>query len=100
MKPYWVSWWYYSVFEYNGPWWESGYRENEDGSETGSLCAAVMAESEEAAKAVIVKAHDVPPTEIEWRFCEERPEGWSPAGFRFRMAEWMKWPWPAASSEQ
>jgi hypothetical protein len=57
-----------------------------------TICAAVMATSEEDAKSRITGCHDDPTVTIEWRFCSERPAGWTPFGDRFRRADWMQWP--------
>ena len=86
-RPFWVSWWYMSEFELHSPWWISG--ERGDGVE--SVCAAVMATSEDDARACILAAHDVS-GEIEWRFAEERPADWAPFCDRFPRANWMVWP--------
>ena len=93
MKQFWVSWYApmaeFSQFEWHGPWWISG--ETFDGRFTA--CAAVCAESSEAAKSAIVAAYDSP-RELEWRFANERPDDWDPfSSDRFARAKWMKWPW-------
>jgi len=97
MKPYWVSWWedeeFYPTFEYHGPWWISGQRDVQGGTVDYSMCAAVMAESEEDAKLKIEAAHDNP-CELDWRFVEECEPGWEPFSSRFARRDWMKWPWP------
>lgn len=64
--------------------------ESEDCAMQDTICAAVQAENEEAAKALIVTAHDAP-VALEWRFCEERDSGWVPFSARFPRAAWMKW---------
>lgn len=85
---FWVSWLRdpYVKFTLHSPWWISGYR---DGQAT--ICAAIEAASEEAAKALIVAAHDTP-VDLEWRFCTERDPDWSPFCNRFPRASWMVWP--------
>jgi hypothetical protein len=92
VKPYWLSWWMVpenGEFELHSPWWISGSRGSDDAA---SICAAVRAESEEAAKGIVVAAHDLPPPlGIEWRFCEEMPEHWTPFRDRFLRAAWMQW---------
>ena len=93
-KPYWISW--YDLlpgkWEYHGPWWDSGLRCNDDAA---TICAAVMASSEEEAKQIILDAHDNPPGDLEWRFVKEDGlEPWGGPDSRFKLAEWMKWPWP------
>jgi hypothetical protein len=91
MKRWWVSWWcpddLYGTFELHSPWWVSGER---DGAR--SICAAVMADSEYGAKAIIAKSHDDDPGDIEWRCCDERTDDWEPFNTRFRRAAWMQWP--------
>lgn len=96
MKRWWISWYESDLetFEYHGPWWTSGETLGEPVHYT--ICAAVVAEDEAAARAVITEAHDSrdDSTIPEWRFCNERPPDWSPFGERFERSEWMKWPWP------
>lgn len=77
--PFWVSWWDDPVvyFELHSPWWFSGLRytdsdDEEDGQ--SSVCAAVMATSEDHAKQLIADAYDKPVT-LEWRFVEPRHPG-------------------------
>lgn len=93
MKPFWISW--YAVrhvsFTLHWPWWFSGARLFSDFSEQKTVCAAVQAESEDAAKEIIFAAHDTRPKSIEWRFCEECPVNWSPFSDRFPRADWMQW---------
>ena len=95
MTPFWVSWYANKVpFTWHGPWWESGWRLSQDGSgDTATIVAAVMAASEEDAKARIVAAHDCA-VEPEWRFCNQRESDWAPFCDRFPRADWMKWPYP------
>lgn len=90
-KAFWVSW--YNVlpmgsFELHRPWWISGYRASD---EAETICAAIIAPNEEAAKQIILNAYDEPPKSVEWRFCNERPDDWSPFNDRFPRADWMKW---------
>lgn len=90
MTRFWLSWIHTTqagVLELHTPWWVSGYRDEEV-----CICAAVVADSEEAAKALIVAAYDVTPAELEWRFCVEREPDWSPFCSRFPKADWMRWP--------
>ena len=85
MRRWWVSW--YSTgeqFELWCPWWVSGVRCSDDAE---TICAAVLAETREDAMQVVVNSHDTPPSDIEWRFVEERPDGWSPFGGRFPRSE-------------
>lgn len=100
MKRFWISWYHTPVmgqFELHSPWWVSGARHVADRlafdevREEPTICAAVQADHEEAAKAIVQASYDVPPHEIEWRFCEERPDDWSPFSGRFPKADWMKW---------
>lgn len=100
MKPFWISFWYAESelpkFEYHGPWWISG--ERDDGCQ--SICAAVMAKDEPSAKTVIREAHDDKKSPAEWRFVEEQAADWNPlanAGGRFPPKKWMQWPWPVSS---
>jgi hypothetical protein len=90
MKNFWISWQHrseFGEFELHFPWWISG-----TGDGYSNLCAAVKAESEEAAKKIICEhCYDVSPTYIEFRFCEERPADWNPFCDRFQRADWMKW---------
>lgn len=90
LKPFWMSWWHhdrYGAFELHSPWWSSGFR----GDDATSICAAVLAEDEEAAREVVLASYDKRPDDVEWRFTEERPLDWSPFTSRFRKADWMKW---------
>lgn len=90
-KPYWISWWADKtiMFEWNGPWWVSGYR----GDNKESIAAAVIAESEEDARKKILASHDQS-VDLEWRFVLERPLDWKPFSDRFMKAQWMIWPYP------
>jgi len=74
-------------FEYHGPWWETGVD-----NAHGIICAAVCAESEEAAKAVIEAAFDEGHTLAEWSFCNLREADWEPGSPRFPGS--MQWPFP------
>lgn len=96
MKRFWVSW--YDTcggkYELHSPWWRSGFRMGGADGETEepTVCAAIEATDEDAAKAAVIAAHDEPrPDDLEWRFVEERPDDWSPYCDRFRAAPWMKW---------
>lgn len=90
---FWVSWFETkpATFEYHGPWWVSGERED-DGALT--MCAAVQADNGDAAKDVITMAHDEPRIALEWRFVSPRADDWAPFCERFSKAPWMRWPWP------
>lgn len=89
---YWLSWYHKPAlmggFELHLPWWISGTRA--DGADT--VCAAVIAASEDAAREIIFDCYDKRPFDIEWRFCDERAADWSPFSERFPRADWMQWP--------
>lgn len=90
-RRFWVSWYAtHGAFEYHGPWWISGQRMADDAA---TVCAAVIAADEQAAREIIAAAHDkqVDPSMIEWRFVEIKPADWSPFGERFPRADWMQW---------
>ena len=98
MKTFWLSWYGNGwPFTLDTPWWISGYRffadENakDDEFQQPTICAAVRAESKEAAKEIILAAHDARPSNLEWRFVDERPADWSPFTDRFPRADWMQW---------
>lgn len=104
MNNYWVSFWLKetsaSAFEYHGPWWISGYCSSNETPASSiedvefdliSICAAVKADNDDHAKDLINKCFDPGYQLHEWRFCESRPDGWSPGSDRFPMADWMKW---------
>lgn len=92
-KRFWLSWYHcegMSTFELHWPWWVSGYR-FPDGADT--ICAAVVADNRDAARELVRNSYDAPiPSELEWRFVEERPEDWVPYTIRFARAAWMRWP--------
>lgn len=104
LRPFWLSW-YASAqpltqFEYHGPWWISGSRDEGDDSVTQIVCAAVMATSEKNAQDIIRRAHDEPRAKPEWRGePQARAHDWAPFCDRFRRAKWMRWPWPGADGE-
>lgn len=93
---WWISW--YSdtdmrAFELHSPWWVSGC--DADGNET--VVAAVVAESENAAKEKILRAYDEGPERPEhigamrWRIVDRLSVGQSPFSDRFPQAKWMRW---------
>ncbi len=90
MNRYWLSFSIDEVdtdaFEYHGPWWQSGYT-----SSGPNIVAAVCADSEDAARLLIMKMFDREPN-IRWRFVEHRDDHWKPFSRRFPQAEWMRWP--------
>ena len=98
MKRWWVRWYETAIssFEYHGPWWISG--ETMEDPPTHIVVAAVIAESEDAARSVIESAHDDHSASgiREWSFVNERAPDWEPFGDRFQRAPWMKWPYPEA----
>jgi len=70
---YWLSWFHKSEYgesELHSPWWISGEC-LETGDET--ICAAVKAK------------------DIEFRFLNQKEDGWIPFNDRFQKKEWMKW---------
>lgn len=94
LKRFWLSWMAHKVsFEYHGPWWISGESLWSDGTSTDMVCAAVVAETAEEAKKIVIDAHDAPVT-LEWRFVTEKEGTWTPYSSRFQAAPWMRWPWP------
>jgi hypothetical protein len=99
-KPYWISWYGGGSFEYTGPWWCTG----DAGGFAGSpyvpiFCAAVMAESEEQALAIITECHDKP-SALDVRFNEPREDSWEPFCERFPRVSWVKWPYPVEEQER
>lgn len=92
MSNFWLSWYCadddMGKFELHSPWWISGTRMTDDAS---TICAAVQAEDEEAAKEVVSASYDIRPASLEWRFCEPRASDWTPFSERFPRWEWMKW---------
>ncbi len=90
--PYWVSWWQTDAlgpFELHTPWWISGSTMDGDAS---SICAAVMAADEDAAREAVRASFDERPDRLEFRFVTAKPQGWSPYCDRFQPADWMRWP--------
>jgi len=89
---FWLSWKHYpkyGIFELHSPWWISG-----EGDDYKTIVAAVKAESEKQAKDIIEESYDVPlflDPSPEWRFCDKRPDDWSPFCDRFPRADWMIW---------
>ena len=71
------------------PWWVSGSRISDDAR---TVCVAIQATDDDAAKQMIFDAFDARPTAIEFRFLNEQPDDWSPFNGRFRRASWMAWP--------
>jgi hypothetical protein len=95
MTRFWLSWYGGGTFAFTAtmwPWWISGWRLNDDGTDTPTICAAVIAADESAAKALVVAAHHASGVGLEWRFCNPRPVDWSPFCERFPRVGWMEWP--------
>jgi len=87
---YWVSWFHLDAvsFEYDGPWWVTGV----DSQERSLICAAVRAESEDAARRLVLATYMEPLEKaLEWRFVHAKSDDWNPFSPRFPPAEWMKW---------
>jgi hypothetical protein len=88
LKTFWMSWYeptpdgefapYTWPLPKGNHYWCSGWVADESAA---TLCALVMAPSEEDAKKMVRRwwKHRRP---TEWRFCNERPNGWTP-GDRF-----------------
>lgn len=94
-KKYWMSWIsdLDQPFELHWPWWQSG----SDCNDRWIICAAIMAESEEAAWQILIDSHDEPDLATpERRFCNHKPDNWRPFCDRFPRADWMQWPEEAA----
>jgi hypothetical protein len=89
--PFWISWWHDNAkdgeFELHTPWWISG----EDMKGRESICAGIMAKSEEDAKNKIISSYDKSPDVIDFRFCVLKEDNWTPFSSRFRKADWMIW---------
>ena len=91
-KNYWVSWYdtRFGEWEYHGPWWITGYGEDEQ----KIICLAIQAETHLDAELAVYNAHDEQ-VGLEFRFAEEMPDDWNPLdneGGRFPPADWMVWP--------
>lgn len=88
-KSFWISWYHLSSsdpFEITTPWWISG------GDDKGKgICAAIRATSEEEAKQKIMQSYTKQPADLEWFFCVEKPDTWSPFSDRFPRCDWMEW---------
>jgi len=88
---FWISWWQPGedyrplTFPPNNHilgWWRSGER----GEGESSLCAAVSAKDEDAAKRYVLKDW---PEATDWRFCNVVASDYVP-GDRFPLSDWMK----------
>jgi hypothetical protein len=88
--PFWISWYAdpaFGEFELHSPWWISGYRDD-----VATICAAVLAADEDAAREAVALAYDSRSGWIEFRFTTQQENGWSPFCDRFPRADWMIWP--------
>jgi len=100
LKPYWVRFkTNMGHFEYEGPWWTTGIVDDARDPKPDIVCAAVMAYSEDAAKAILRGTHD-DGYEPNFDFVSRRNKNWSPFSDRFKRAEWMKWPQPYADKAE
>lgn len=92
LKRFWISWWWHpethGVFTLSSPWWQT----STDTQGRESICAAVLAPDEAAARDLIFSAFAVEPAGLEFRFFDQKPGGWDPFGKRFPRRDWMVWP--------
>ena len=96
MTNYWLSWYgSHGAFTLHWPWWISGAAFRGD-EEIPTICAAVQAVDEEAAKEIVRESLDEP-VDLEWRFVNPREDDWSPYSGRFPRAKWMP-DWPSVAS--
>jgi hypothetical protein len=97
VNEFWLSWYHdpeNGEFELHSPWWTSGYTMTDPPKST--IVAAVRAEDEDAAWAVVRASYDTPPESVIERFCEplapkDGKYPWDNPNGRFQRAEWMKW---------
>jgi len=92
MIRYWLSFYTPSMeFAIYIPWWVCGYRDDDR-----IVCAAIIAENEEAAWERITRSFDKRSVgrKIERRFANEMEPGWNPFSERFPINEWMRHFWP------
>lgn len=95
LRSYWCSWSTRETHELHYPWWVSGTILRNNSEDATIYCAAVRAESEHDARAIIRTAYVAPPRFLEWRFVDECTDDWSPYSDRFPRADWMPdWPPP------
>ncbi len=93
MTRYWLSFQLRSdlaEFEYQGPWWISGY--GGENCDEPCVCLAIIEASAEDAVNSVLKFFDEPPEIAEWRFVTECEDDWEPFRDRFPSADWMVWP--------
>lgn len=93
MLRFWVSWYHEEPFgelKLEFPWWTTGWRCS-DYADT--ICAAVIAPTQEGAEEIIYKACEFRPEVIEFRFVDSKPDDWIPFNERFRSGKekWRKW---------
>jgi hypothetical protein len=94
LRPFWVSWWVEPGKDCTLQWphWVTGIRGIfGDGPRQESICAAIMARTEIEAELCVRGAYE-PGVELEFRFINERPSGWSPFSERFPRGPGMSWP--------
>ncbi len=92
-----MRWYGRDDFEYDGPWWISGWATDGEG-DIPIFVAAVRAADEGSARRVIEDSYDRPRGVIEWSFSNERPDDWEPFCDRFPRGDWMKWPGTRAAT--
>ncbi len=91
VKRFWVSWWEPAVNGDSRPvvvppksvvphYWDSGFRQYLGGIEDHSICAVVLAKDADAVRETVAR-YWVP--RLEFRFIEEKPDGWMPEPTRF-----------------
>lgn len=91
-KVYWISWYERDCGDINEKIGETLDREGMRTWLTGqtiekpqkfTMCSRIESESQEAAEERILRLYEnAPGLFVEWRFCQEHPEGWQP-GDRF-----------------
>lgn len=86
---WWLSWYATAdvgPFELHSPWWISGCRLDDDAR---TVCAAIRASDEDAAREIVFASHDARPAQVEFRFIRRLDR--SPFSDRFPRADWMQW---------
>ena len=95
---WWLSFYHKSsdgLFTMDNPWWVAG--EPDDQGHV-PIVVAVVAPTANQAKWHVLHSFDSTPRALEWRFCDPRPDDWSPwdvkegSTTRFPRAAWMVWP--------
>lgn len=96
MRKFWISWKHvkkHGPFTLKFPWWVTGHTYNGNGVPDAAIfCAAVLAPTPDKAKDIIYKAYDTEPPLIAFRFCQFKPEDWTPFTDNFFREPWMEWP--------